>query len=445
LGLAAGPNRLPKLPRVPGANQLQRLEQKLERLGEGPPKAEGSLGGPRLRHLVEQHPGLAKQLGQQAHPGTELGEPATHPGSNFLNIHVVIHPHASTLNWWQYGLTVVVGILLAGVLIRGSVWLLEIGRRRRDARIAACFLGIRRALASGDGAALSGFSTEQFAAWLVRDASSGGGSPRGKPGINWVTVLKGGRRRDRECLARIEAIGEFVDVGATEIETTAAAWSNDAVWRFVRGSDRRWIAAGIDTDFFFEPSDAGLRASAQTDGRPEATPNRRKRRALGAERLTEQRKHPTARAAISLVRPDVLRAEMNNLTIAGRAPGVLVPMTLCEPLRRPVEGATANLPERLILRLDEDGSLHLFPLVMGMLHSKVGKEVAHWPAGSARVSLCSAHGFVRPVEIAYRGGHVLLGATRRTRRQRAGLRTIEAATAEETAARSRSALAQQPA
>jgi hypothetical protein len=372
-------------------------------------------------------PNATPQLEKLAEPGgpeRQLGAHAFH-----FHIHPTIHVAERSLNRWQYGLAAFLGLLAAVTLIGGSVWLLEIGRRRRDARIAACFLGIRRALARGDDVTLGQFATEQFAASLVQD-TSGDSPPPGRLSVNWVTVLKGGRRRDRECLARIEAIGGFLDVGATETKPTKAEWTNDVVWRFVRGSDRRWVAAGIDTEFFFKPGNLLPNGSPQTDVRPEAALSQRQGRALRAGRLAK-RNQPAAGTAVVLMRPDMLGDEMES-SIATRAAGLAPLVWLAEPLRRPVEGATANLPSRMILRLDGDGALRLLSLAMGKPHPKTSREVARWPAGSARVSLCPGHGLFRPVEIAYDDGRLLLAAPRRTKRQRAGLRIIREATAEAT-------------
>jgi hypothetical protein len=350
------------------------------------------------------------QLEKLAEEAAEPGGPERHPFQ--IHIHPTVHIHASSLSGWQHDLAAVAGavagVLVAAFLINRLVWLAEIDRRRRNARFAACYLGIWRAHLSGDTGGVAQFSTEQFVTRLERDAHAlgPGDPPLGEPSIEVITTLKGGRRRDRECLARIEAVARITQAGTIGPQRTGADWGDNNVWRFVRSSRRRWITTGIDPTFSFPSRDLPFQA-------------------LGA------RPDPKIRAAVLLHRPDELRRSLEwGATSVGGAGPLRALLTLSEPLRRPVEGATAALPGKMLLRLTEQGTLHLFQLDQEKGRLKVGGEVACWPAGGARLSVCTTKRAFHPVEIAYSGGQVLLAAA--WRRERAALRTIEEATAAAT-------------
>ena len=139
-------------------------------------------------------------------------------------------------------------------------------------------------------------------------------------------------------------------------------------------------------------------------------------------RAAEEWKGGSARAISLLRRPDVVKSELNR-----RGTFLASRIALDEPLRRPPEGDTANLPPSMLLVLDFSDTLHLFAAKQ-KLHLHLGEEVMSWPAGEVEVRVLDGRGNFRPVEIAYARDHLLVAAPWRGSGTQAALKLIEQAT-----------------
>ena len=135
------------------------------------------------------------------------------------------------------------------------------------------------------------------------------------------------------------------------------------------------------------------------------------------------------RAVAILRRGDSLAYKMN---LAGG--GVTGDLIVGKELRE-VDGASALLPDPMMLVLDHGEALHLVSLKNGLL-LRVGEEVLSWPAGAVTVRTKRGRGerFLRVVEISGEGETLKVLAPGRAKRQRAALELIEQVTGGDVAA-----------
>ncbi len=164
-----------------------------------------------------------------------------------------VFPH-SDLPGWQQAILSVVGVALAYAILYGLYWLTTWRAQRRDRRLRACFLGIQRAWARSDAAALTPFVTPQLGAQLRGQlddiARSGRVIHHERPRVKRLRVVRGGGKDDAECFARIES---SVRHWLTESATGAIAGGHletdhdSALWRFERDPARGdWVATEIN-------------------------------------------------------------------------------------------------------------------------------------------------------------------------------------------------------
>jgi predicted lipid-binding transport protein (Tim44 family) len=152
---------------------------------------------------------------------------------------------------WEQLLLGVVGIAIAFGLITAVTQLAGFRSRRRDARLRACFLGVQRAWGVLDAGRLGPFVTPALAEQLARqlaDIAAGGRVVHHEdPRVDALRVVRGGGRRDSECVARIESSVRhwLTDESGAIREGSEAPSHRDVLWRFSRGPRGEWVAAEI--------------------------------------------------------------------------------------------------------------------------------------------------------------------------------------------------------
>lgn len=154
---------------------------------------------------------------------------------------------------WQQLILGVVGVAIAFGLLYALYLLVTLSTRRRDARLRECFLGVQDAWPAPDAAErISPFVTRELhdrLAWqLAESAAKGQTIHHERPRLERLTVLSGGGKHDRECLARIESSVRnwLTDESGALVGGSRDRSYDTATWHFVRGEDRSWIAAEVE-------------------------------------------------------------------------------------------------------------------------------------------------------------------------------------------------------